>query len=259
MFHGGYWSATRHPWACALFVLPLLLIYELGPFVLGPAADQYRNGADVWLRSTLGSLGVPPAYGPPILLIGVLLIWSLLHREERPDDYLGAWGGMLIESVAFALALYGLSRSVWPLVHSVGKFFDGPVAGVLARMEWNEPGSVRAALDPTVGQVISYLGAGIYEEALFRLLAFAGLVWLLVRMDLPRWLPITIAALGSALLFAGAHNLGPHGEPFQAQIFMFRTFAGLYFAVLYRLRGFGIAVGAHAGYDVLVGILVRRM
>jgi hypothetical protein len=58
-------------------------------------------------------------------------------------------------------------------------------------------------------------------------------------------------------LFAAAHNLGPHGEPFHAHVFMFRTAAGLFFAWLYCVRGFGIAVGAHAGYDVMVGILMR--
>ena len=29
-----------------------------------------------------------------------------------------------------------------------------------------------------------------------------------------------------------------------------------YFALLYQLRGFGIAVGAHTGYDLLVGVLM---
>jgi hypothetical protein len=257
MFQGGYWLATKHPWACALFVTPLLLIYELGPLFLGPGADQFRNGADVWLRSLLASWGVPPAYGLPILLATVLLLWTLLHRDQRPDDYLGAWTGMMAESAVFALVLYGLSQGVWPFVQSLGKFFDGPKVAILARLEWAETSPY--AVDPTIGQVISYLGAGIYEEALFRLLGFAGLLWVLQKMDMPGWTPALIAGLGSALIFAGAHNLGPHGEPFHAHIFLFRTLAGLYFAWIYRLRGFGIAVGAHAGYDVLVGILVRRM
>jgi len=54
-----------------------------------------------------------------------------------------------------------------------------------------------------------------------------------------------------------AHHLGAHGEPFNGSFFAFRTAAGLYFAALYRLRGFGVAVGAHACYDVLVGLLLE--
>ena len=39
-----YWIATKHPWACVLFVLPLLATYEIGLYALG----QYdlRNGAE---------------------------------------------------------------------------------------------------------------------------------------------------------------------------------------------------------------------
>ena len=38
--------------------------------------------------------------------------------------------------------------------------------------------------------------------------------------------------------------------------FVFRTVAGLYFTALFVARGFGVAVGAHIGYDVLVGVVV---
>ena len=37
-------------------------------------------------------------------------------------------------------------------------------------------------------------------------------------------------------------------------VFLFRVLAGLYFTALFVGRGFGVAVGAHAGYDVLVGV-----
>jgi hypothetical protein len=35
---------------------------------------------------------------------------------------------------------------------------------------------------------------------------------------------------------------------------VFRLVAGLYFAALFQYRGFGIAVGAHACYNLMVGI-----
>ena len=77
------------------------------------------------------------------------------------------------------------------------------------------------------------------------------------RLKNPYAVPRSSAGAVSATVFAAAHNLGPYGEPFHARAFLFRALAGLYFALLYALRGFGIAVGAHAGYDVLVGVLVR--
>jgi hypothetical protein len=80
---------------------------------------------------------------------------------------------------------------------------------------------------------------------------------LLLAGDFPRPAATTLAAVVSAVLFAAAHHLGAGLESFQATVFLYRTLAGLYFAWLFALRGFGIAVGAHAGYDVLVGLILR--
>src|SRR6267378_655445 len=96
-----YWSATKHPWACVLFVLPLLAIYEIGLYATGHGApEDLRNGADAWLRSALTEVGVSPVYGAPVLLVIVLFLWGLLRREGRPTDKIGVWVGMTCESAA---------------------------------------------------------------------------------------------------------------------------------------------------------------
>src|SRR5262249_48259180 len=102
----------------------------------------------------------------------------------------------------------------------------------------------------------TFVGAGIYEEAIFRLGLFTALYWVLKKISPFPLFPFVLAAAVSALLFAAAHHAGPHGEKFDGYVFLFRALAGVYFAFVYQLRGFGIAVGAHAGYDVLVGALV---
>jgi hypothetical protein len=75
-------------------------------------------------------------------------------------------------------------------------------------------------------------------------------------VQLPIVVSVGLAAALAAAAFAAAHNLGPYGEPVRADYFIFRAIAGLYFTLLFVLRGFGIAVGAHAGYDVLVGLTI---
>ena len=252
---GSYWSATRHPWACVLFILPLLIFYETGLYLLGPTPpDEMRNGADAWLRGILQRVGVSPLYGAPVLLLGVLLAWSLWRRADRPRDYVGLWLGMVVESAIFALGLLCLSQLLFPLLQMVGKLIETPTAR-LASLAAGRPGAPEFAWE----QIVGYVGAGIYEETLFRLLLFAGIACSLQLIALPRWLGVLIAALVSALAFAGAHNLGPLGERFQLVIFLFRTCAGLYFTSIFHLRGFGVAVGAHASYDVLVGLLMRTV
>jgi membrane protease YdiL (CAAX protease family) len=80
------------------------------------------------------------------------------------------------------------------------------------------------------------------------------LLGLLRRCELSGVAATLLAAAGSAALFSAAHHVGPHGQPYSNYLFLFRLAAGLYFALLYQLRGFGIAVGAHACYNVMVSV-----
>jgi membrane protease YdiL (CAAX protease family) len=235
-----YFLATRHPWPCLLFLLPLLVAYEAGVVWLGGAgAEGLRNGADAWLRWLLESFGLRQLYWAPALLAVVFAGWSWLRRDDRPQDLPGTLIGMGIESVAYALALWGLGQGMAPF---------------LARLAVNL--SIPASPEAAVGQVVTFVGAGIYEETVFRLVLFAGLCRLLRLAEAPLLVAAGFAALASAALFSAAHHLGPYGEAFSSTVFLFRLLAGLYFALLFQLRGFGIAVGAHACYDVLVGVSV---
>ena len=232
-----YLQATRHPWSSFVFLLPLLVTYEVGVLYLGgPQADALRNGADTWLRWGLESAGLNLPWLPPALLAVIFLLWSLHRRDDIPKDLTGAVTGMVIEAVFFALGLWGLSRALDPILKGFG-----------IQLAWNPPTA------QALRQTITFLGAGIYEELLFRLLLFTGLVALLRVLRLPGLLAVAFAALVSATLFSAAYHLGPCGEPFNGRFFLFRVLAGLYFTVVYQFRGFGIAAGAHALYDVVVG------
>ena len=234
-----YFAATRHPLPCLLFVLPLLVGYEACVLSLGGAHPELlRNGADNWLRFGLAALGVSLSWVPPALLVLLFGVWCYLRRDARPVDLLGTLSGMGIESVSFALGLWGLGWLITPLIHNAGI----------------ELAAEPAATPNVVLQIVPYVGAGIYEEALFRLVLFSSLAWVLKRLEMLPFLGIVLAALGSATLFSTAHHIGPQGQPYSAYLFVFRLVAGLYFAVLFQLRGFGIAVGAHACYNVMVSV-----
>jgi hypothetical protein len=236
---GGYFSATRHPWSCLLFLVPLIVVYEAGVVWLGgPQPELLRNGADTWLRWGLESFGLSQLYCAPALIVAIFMAWSLLRIGDRPDNALGVWVGMACESVACAIGLWALSKELGPVLEDFGIRLN---VGVDAK---------------TLGRVITYVGAGIYEELLFRLALFFVLGIILRLFGVPRLFTVLLVGILSALIFAAAHHLGPYGEPGDGYVFLFRTFAGLYFGLLYQLRGFGVAVGAHACYDVLVGVLM---
>ena len=93
----------------------------------------------------------------------------------------------------------------------------------------------------------------MYEEALFRLLLVPAAVRALRLLQAPTVLASTLAVTASALLFSLAHHAGTPGESFTWFAFIFRWLAGVYFAWVFVIRGFGVAVGTHTAYDILVG------
>jgi hypothetical protein len=232
-----YLAATRHPWAAFLFVVPLLAAYEAGVvWVGGPDAARLRNGADGWVRVQLGLFGLAHHLIAPAAVALLLLLRAWWRWADRPDDPIPVWFGQAFESGLFAVVLWQFGQNFGSLVDRAGIRLDVTVnTGQAAR-------------------VLTFVGAGIYEEVIFRLGLFGGLCLVLRAAHVPPLLGVPLAAGVAAAAFAAAHHLAPGGEPPNPAVFLFRTAAGLYFTALYVARGFGVAVGAHAGYDVLVGV-----
>jgi hypothetical protein len=238
----GYWTQSRQPLASLVFIAPLLVIYEVGIIRLGPYA--MRNGAEVWLRLILDQIGFGQYFLLPILTVAILLAWH--HTTRQPWRVApGVFSGMLVESLLLALCL-------WVLLQIQGAFCQSMPAsaaeipagtGFVSSLFWG----VRTG--------VGYLGAGIYEELMFRLLLLPVVVWILQRGSLSHGPALLLAIVLTSLLFSAAHYIGPGGEHLRWFSFVFRFIAGAFFATLFVYRGFGIAVGTHAGYDIVIGLL----
>ena len=232
-----YWSTTRRPLPGLVFILPILLAYEAGVIWLGgPSADALRAGADAWVRQGLAAFGLTDRWLLPIALVSGLLAWQALDRRDWRFHPAILWG-MAVESLVLAVGLVGLSK----LVDLGFSRLEGP--------------SLLAASRHSIAPVVGFLGAGLYEEALFRLalipLLFKGLRLALV----PPLVACTLAVTASSLVFSLAHHAGAPGEAFTWFAFIFRWLAGVFFAWVFVVRGFGVAVGTHTAYDLLVGWL----
>ena len=238
-----YWGVTRRPLPCLVFVVPLLLTYELGVLWLGgSSATALRTGADAWMRKGLGSLGLTDHWLVPGALILVLVGWQAYRRS---DWRFPPWSllGMTVESLVLAVALVGLSKLV-----DLG----------FTALERTGPPTLTATptgSGPWLAPLVGFLGAGVYEEALFRLILIPLFYMVLRGLQTPRVLASSVAVTASALLFSLAHHAGTPGEAFTWYAFIFRWLAGVYFAWVFVVRGFGIAVGTHTAYDILVGWL----
>ena len=226
-----YWSLSRTPLTSLVFALPLVLAYEGGVLLLGRGSP--RNGADVWLRQLLDALGFGAYFLLPTLTVLGLLAWHHIEHD-RWHFSPAVLTGMAGECVLWAATLVGLARfqdRLWPLA------------------------AAAAGWDGVFARLIGFCGAGLYEEVLFRLLLLPVLVWVFERLGLSTVAAAVSGLVASSLLFSAAHYVGPLGDAFDPYSFTFRAIAGMFFAVLFLGRGFGIAAGTHAIYDILVGLL----
>ena len=232
-----YFTETRRPVVSLAFVAPMLLIYEVGILAFGPQA--MRNGADIWLRLFLDFIGFGQYFLLPILTVFALLAWHHLTREPwRFSPRLV--GGMLLESLGFGILLLGVAQFQ-------GKLMD--LSGVPLTVSFDDGG----ALTSQATRVVGFFGAGIYEELLFRLLLLPLVAGLVRAFGAEQRTSLLAGIVLTGLLFSAAHYriFTSSGDAFEWFSFTFRFVAGVFFAVLFTYRGFGITAGAHTLYDIL--------
>ena len=204
-----------------------------------------RNGADVLLKSLFLSFGGQQGllvFNALLLGAGAVLVARDLRRTRQglsPGIFLGmtaesALGGLVFGVVAGTLTAILLHGAPALMIMAQGtSAFDLPT------------------------QLMISLGAGIYEELLFRVLLVGSLAWVARRLF--GWSPLAAgiaATLLGALLFSAFHYVGPYGDALELGSFTFRAVAGMLFSAMYLLRGLGITAWTHALYDVFLTLMM---
>jgi hypothetical protein len=242
-----YWTKARAPRYSLVFALPLFLLYEaLAASLAGGAGTAgVRNAADVALKTPFmlfsGARGSLAFFATVIAVCIFLVARDFTRTRERPQPRVFLL--MLGESAVLAL-------------------FLGLVVGTITQQLLGAlPLSLQAAPTPLdkMGagtKLMLSLGAGLYEELLFRVLLVGGMAagfkWLLGART---WTSGLMAAVIGALIFSAFHYVGEYGDPLELGSFTYRAIAGLAFSGLYLTRGFGITAWTHALYDVYVMVL----
>lgn len=212
-----------------LFVFPLFLIYGVG-VLFAPN----MNGVDFVSKNLYALVGYDRTnyllvYG--VLLVGfvALLLWERRRHGFIPHRFLP----MIIESTIYALTLGTLILFVMRNVLGFTPLADG-------------------GLPAGIGGFILSVGAGVYEELVFRLGLLSGSAALLRLIGAPHGLAVGVAFLLSSALFSAAHHIGANGDAWAWSVFTYRMLAGLLFAAIYYWRSLAHAAYTHALYDVYV-------
>ncbi|HUT34257.1 MAG TPA: CPBP family intramembrane glutamic endopeptidase [Planctomycetota bacterium] len=224
-----YLRDSRHFATGFLFILPLLIGYEVGILILRSDVINWAHGI---IRLVFHVFG--PA--EPVVfaaLIAVLAVLALRQTEGRRVDA-ELYGLMLIESVVYAGAM---------------SLVCGFVARRLPMMGTAGPGSDIAR------DLVLSVGAGVYEEVLFRVVLMGALYYgLRLWSGLGAGWAAGISIVVSSLAFALCHHLGACGDAWGTAVLAFRFAMGVLFSAVYIYRGLGIVVYTHALYDILVSL-----
>jgi hypothetical protein len=235
-----YWRDSRAPRYSLLFALPLFILYQILAALAPPdAGGGLRNGADVILQTLFTRIA--GSRGPLVFMVCLVAagLWLVVRDVRKHDRDLrpAVLVLMLVEATVLALLFGGVVSLI--------------TSGILHATTLLPPAQL-APLGPGTRVMLS-LGAGLYEELLFRVLLVGTLAWAGRRLLGFRPLVAGLwAALLGALVFAAFHYIGPYGDRLEAYSFVFRTIAGLVFSALFLTRGFGITAWTHALYDVFL-------
>lgn len=227
-----YLRRTRELPVNLLFLAPWVVIYEL---CLLATRSPVENAAGRWFKTVGDSLG-PRGLSVVGLLIAVLLLVVVAVRMQQARRDRGVFGGMLVEGVLYGAVLGLAAQAV----------ADHLPLGRMVPLSLPE-------LTRSVEALGLAIGAGIFEELLFRALLLGGL-WILLRhlVGADGLTAGVVAVLVSAWVFAAWHHWGPGAEPWDEAVVRFRFAAGAVLGTVFLVRGLGIAALAHGFYDVLV-------
>lgn len=231
-----YQEDSKRPITCLFFVLPILIFYEVGSILLG--AQSFRSGVDQWTHQLLYQIGFGQLVILPLVTVGIMLAWHhRIHDHWRVS--LTTLFGMAIEAAGLGLILFCAANSLNLLS---GGFAQSQSALDLSSAWW--------------ANVVSFVGSGLYEELIFRIMFLVGAIHVASRYLKNEMASKVLGVVVVSLMFAALHYsfFNPAGTEFELSSFVFRFIASIAFCVLFLFRGFGIAVGAHVAYDVLTQI-----
>lgn len=239
----GYWKLSRQPLYSLIFLTPLIGLLEGLKWSQASAGESPNIiGVESWVVRLLNDSGFNYPWILPATLVTILFGWHAVGRYQtkiRPVILLGMGAECLM--YACLLVVIGQMQDL---------FFENIV--------YRSPLSIFEATGVDFrGRLITFVGAGLYEEVLFRLCLLPVIWGCLKLLTVPDRIAAVFAVIFTSFAFAVAHQLTAEADPISSLTLSFRIVAGLFLSVLFIRRGFGVTAGCHSVYDVLVGVIMR--
>jgi len=215
----------------SLFIFPLFLLYELIAFLKFQNTEYVlRNTADIIFRDFIG------IFTDNIILVQSLLIFLFLFYHLYNNQSMNSYEFNLkyIFSMYLESFLYGLL-----LVYLLNGFdIFSRLSGLLYQ-----------------DYILSFylcIGAGIWEEILFRFLLINFFVYIFSFIINNNNSILILSIIISSIIFSLFHYIGSFSDTFTLYSFIIRYLGGVYLSIIYYYRGLGIAMFSHFIYDFIL-------
>lgn len=246
----GYLTLTMKPLHILVFLLPVIIYYEVG--LLGWMGFQSTSStleAHQLLSRFFQVFGVFGLHLPALALVVTLLLQHFFNRDPfriKPMFLLA----MIAESAFLTGPLIVLSMVLSPTLGTAE-----PIAALQAVTNGSEAQVFSASFQE---RLMIAIGAGLYEEMLFRLVLITMLHFLITDvLGFKDRLGKTIAVFGAALAFTLIHDqIRMSTGDINFRLALFILISGIYLGTLFLVRGFGIAVGVHLMWDLLAVVIL---
>ena len=276
-----YLERTSRPIYALAYLMGFIILYEIGSMIINPdilsqslnAPPQIQVVAFVWVRNMLEYLGFSQRWTwmvAPLVIVVILVALQITSRTGW-KVYVKDFIPMTMECIVLAVPLIVLSM-VMSRFNAAGAQTDCTIGATVAYRQVNPtvvadthaiPLQNDNSTEPgLMANIVTGIGAGIYEELVFRLVLICLLMMVFQDvLGVSKVASIVLSITIAAVLFSAHHHIfivNGHlkfGEPFTLIKFLFRSLAGVYFAVIFALRGFGITAGTHAFYNIIAAIL----
>ncbi|MBN2279995.1 MAG: CPBP family intramembrane metalloprotease [Candidatus Marinimicrobia bacterium] len=227
-----YWKLSKSPIYSLVFVLPLVIVYEILIFSLNHSdIVGIRNGADALFRQFFSMFGIFGFYlvGFVVMLV-LFLIYKFQEKGKKQQPFQQQFFFlMFMESLLYAYLLrIILDKLLFISLMDIDAL------------------SIRE-------KIAMCIGAGVYEELIFRII-FLQAAFIIAKFvfRFSRTISGIIALVVSSFIFSWFHYIGVFGDPLEIISFLFRFLAGALLGTIFMFRGYGVAVYTHALYDLLL-------
>jgi len=277
-----YYARTARPIYGLWFILPFIILYEVlvlmvNPQLLSESASNIRGAvvSFVWVQNFLQSIGMNTKNAwlfAPVVVILTLITLQFTCRQSwkvRLSDFLIMAGECIVLAIPLIVLALVLNRSPKPQ-STTGVFNEITRCSFIAPLQTDQLGDGNSHqtgaglhLRSIKMDMLTGIGAGIYEELIFRLVLISlSMTFFEMILGMSKTNAIIVSVIISSVLFSLHHHFvflngqfAKTQEFFTMTRFAFRTIAGIFFAIVFAVRGFGIAAGTHAFYDIIATLL----